>query len=442
MADKSGVGTLVSEQHELATDSLDLFSFPAVEQAQISGRTQTYYLHGTLTDDGPFEFHMPNESNEYTKLDSLRLYGEVEVIKADNTAVAIADEITVLNNFPQTLFKQIEVSLNNVCVNDLSTNTYAYKAYIENHLSYGDDMKKSTLAAREMYYKDIAEGEYVAHLAKAESGAAIRRNLISGKRVRFDMPLHVDFLHVNKYLIPGVEMKIRLQRNDNNFCILAAAAGPKIKFHNLELTVRKITIDPAVSMAIENNLNSKQACYPVAHSKIKTILLNSGTQSHHLAQVFRGKLPRSFIMCMVNAKAYDGDPNSNAFKFQHFNLKNINVFVDGDPIHPKAMEPEWTDTRMLKQYSWFLDNIGLHHKDTVGITLEDFKNNSCFFPYDLSPDLCNAYYSHGTKHGTIDVALSFAQALTENVIVIFYATFDEAVTIDKLRTVTVINNSS
>ena len=116
--------------------------------------------------------------------------------------------------------------------------------------------------------------------------------------------------------------------------------------------------------------------------------------------------------------------------------------MDGDPIHPKAMEPEWTDTRMLKQYSWFLDNIGLHHKDTVGITLEDFKNNSCFFPYDLSPDLCNAYYSHGTKHGTIDVALSFAQALTENVIVIFYATFDEAVTIDKLRTVTVINNSS
>ena len=145
---------------------------------------------------------------------------------------------------------------------------------------------------------------------------------------------------------------------------------------------------------------------------------------------------------MVSSKAFDGAHNANGFKFEHFDLKQLQVFVDGEPIHPKAMEPEWEDNKMIRQYSWFLDNIGLHNKDTVGITLEDFKSNSCFFPYDLSPDLCNAYYSHGTKQGTIDVALSFKTPLKENVTVLFYATFDEAVTIDKLRNVTVISSSS
>ena len=441
MADKSGVGTLVNELHELATDSLDLFTFPSVEQAQISGRTQTYYLHGTLTDTGPFEFHMPNESNEYTKLDSIRLYGEVEVVKADNNALTAGELVSVVNNFPQTLFRQVECTLNNVCVNDLSTNTYAYKAFLENHLSYGNDMKKTTLRSREMYYKD-AEGTLAEQFANAESGVAKRKLEITGKTVRFDMPLHIDFLHTNRYLIPGVEMKIKLQVNDTNFCLITEAAGPKIKFKALELTARKIIVDPAVSASIENALNSKQACYPVAHSKIKTHLLNSGTQSHNLSQVFRGKLPRSFIIGMVSSKAFDGAHNANGFKFEHFDLKQLQVFVDGEPIHPKAMEPEWEDNKMIKQYSWFLDNIGLHNKDTVGITLEDFKSHSCFFPYDLSPDLCNAYYSHGTKQGTIDVSLSFKAPLKENVTVLFYATFDEAVTIDKLRNVTVISSSS
>jgi len=135
MANKSGIGTFVTDEFELATDSLDLFSVPAIDQSQISGRTQTYYLHGHINDSGPYEIIMPNDSNEFTQLDSIRLNGEVEIVKADNSALADADVVSVVNNFPQTLFRQVEIYLNNTVVNDLSTPTYTYKAYLENHLS-------------------------------------------------------------------------------------------------------------------------------------------------------------------------------------------------------------------------------------------------------------------------------------------------------------------
>ena len=438
MANKSGVGTFVNEEFELATDSLDLFSVPSVEQAQISGRTQTYYLHGHINDAGPYEIIMPNDSNEYTQLDSIRLCGEVEVVKADNTDLADADVVSVVNNFPQTLFRQVEVYLNNTCVNDLSTPTYPYKAYLENHLSYDRDVKLTTLRAREMYIADgVGTEESVADAIKlATGGIKLRSVLIKGKKVFFDMKLHIDFLQSRRHLIPGVEMKFKFIRNDDKFSLLAAAAGPKIKIHHLELTARKIVIDPVVANAIETKLSSTPVCYPIAHSKIKNFLLNANTQSQHVAQIYRGKLPRSFIMCMVPAKAYDGDITSNPFVFKHFDLNYFNVFINGDPIHPKAIQPKWDDGSCLKQYSWMLYNIGLHQNASNAITFEDFKSNSVFFPYDLTPDLCNSYYAHGVENGTIDVSLAFKNPIPANVMLLFFATFDEAVVIDKARNVT------
>ena len=37
MTNKSGIGMFVLDEHEMATDALDLFSLPVVERAQIHG---------------------------------------------------------------------------------------------------------------------------------------------------------------------------------------------------------------------------------------------------------------------------------------------------------------------------------------------------------------------------------------------------------------------
>ena len=52
--------------------------------------------------------------------------------------------VTPVNLFPHSLFRQIEVQLNGVQVNDAS-NTYAYRAYLETLLSYGSEAKNSHL---------------------------------------------------------------------------------------------------------------------------------------------------------------------------------------------------------------------------------------------------------------------------------------------------------
>ncbi len=64
------------------------------------------------------------------------------------------------------------------------------------------------------------------------------------------------------------------------------------------------------------------------------------------------------------------------------------------------------------------------------INLEMYKNNTSLFAYDLTPDLCNSYHNHIENSGFINLELQFKTALTENITLIVFATFNKTVKID------------
>jgi ribosomal protein L31 len=68
---------------------------------------------------------------------------------------------------------------------------------------------------------------------------------------------------------------------------------------------------------------------------------------------------------------------------------------------------------------------------------EEFKSNSCFFPFDLSPDLCNSLYLHGWEEGSVDIDIGFKTPCTENLYCLMYASYDEVIEIDKNRSVSI-----
>ena len=386
---------------------------------------------------------MPNDSNEYTVLDRTTIYGEVEVLKAaDNSAIAAGDAVSCVNMFPQALFKQIEVFLNGQSIHDMSTPTYSWKAYLETHCSFDTNIKDTTLAATEMYIKDTLKQETdpATQIAKDGSGIKKRHELITGKRIYFDIIPHIDFLRSTKYLVPGVEIKIKLTRNNDDFPLMhAAAAGTyKIKFHKLQLITRKVTLDPRVSAAIEKSMEKSPCIYSVTQSKITTKLLASGTQTFYLPQIVRGKLPKNFTFGILESEQMESSPKLNPFYFNNRGVNYLNILINGEPVHPIAIAPNFTKGEYLKEYRWSLDNSGLKQDQTNGITMAEFGENSCLWHYDLSPDQCNNYYLHGMESGTIDIHIGFSAALTKNHTLMFYASYDEQVLIDKNRVITTV----
>ena len=379
MTDRLGVGTFIKDEIELGSSNLDLFTLPRPDLTVVHGKTVTYYPITALNDSGPFEFLITNDGNDYTYLPLTRLEGEIEVKKLDGTALGDTKNYLV-NMFPHALFKQIECEVNGVQINDLSTPTYPYKAYIETHLSYSDDAKNTHLRC-EYYEKDTVgkEGK-IDHTE--EDGNKRLTSIFSKmkKSLAFSCVLHLDFFQIYKYLLPGCNIKLKFIRHDDKFALIGDALHTKIHFKNLKISVRKLTIDPEISNSIENTLTKTPAIYPIQPSTIRTFLIHSGLQNERLNHVFRGKMPRSIIISFVNSKGFDGEITNNPFYFRPHGLNKLNVYINGEPLLNREFEPNYDNENAIREYRWFFDNTGSQHEnETNGITYEEFCSNSAFF---------------------------------------------------------------
>lgn len=434
MPDKTGIGTLINDEFELNTNGLDLFSVPRPDNTLIHGKSVAFYPINSITNQGPFEFIIPNDGNDFTQLPYTRVEGCFSVTKPDGAALAATDVVSTCNLFPQALFRQIECELNNTEICDLSTPTYPYKAYIENHLSYGTEAKQTHLAL-EHYEKDVVGEEQTFAMNNARF-AAKQAKLVAGKQY-FNCKLHIDFFQSQRFLIPGVSIKLRFIKNDDNF-IINGTGNILIKIHDLKVVVRRVTLDPSVCESIEKSLEKSPAIYPIVQSKIKNFTINVGIRNERISNIFRGKLPRSVMFAFLPTTAFDGNRANNPFTFANQGINMLNLFINGEPFLPTSFQPNFTTNNYYREYRWFLDNIGIAHDDEGNnIKLEDFKSNSCFFAFDLSPELCNSYHIHTPPQGSMDLVVGFTENTTANLTCLVYASFNEAVSIDKDRNVSI-----
>jgi hypothetical protein len=240
-------------------------------------------------------------------------------------------------------------------------------------------------------------------------------------------------------LIPNIELKLRFIRNEDSFSLIGAEKQVKIKVNKLNLTIRRITVDPSLADRIEHKLSTTPAIYPVTKSQIKTYIISSGRQTERVSQTFRGKLPRNIIIGFVDSRGFDGNIAKNPYKFENFGLNYVQAYINGEPIRPQALQPDFENKSYMTEYRWLLDNLGCYEsKNALDITYKEFGTNSFFLAYDLSPELCNLYHQHGNQSGVFDFDVGFKEALTANVTAIIYGSFHDVVMVDKNRNVTIV----
>lgn len=433
---KAGVGTFVTEDHELASSGLALFDAPTVDTSLIYGKYLTVYPSSVLNDMGPHDFIIPSDGQEFTDLPYTRLEGCIEITKLDGSKVADADLNAYVNLLPHSLFKQIECSINGVQIADLSAPTAAYKAAIETILSFPNAAKETTLQL-EHFSKDTLGKEN--DFTLGTDSFKKRHAIVKNGKIYFSMILHLDFFQSHKFLLPKCEIKLKFIRNEDNFSLLGATAITKIKIHELKLLVRRITVDPDIVTKIESRLSKTPAIYPVAMSKIKNYIINKNSKTERISNIFRGILPRSIIVTFVKSDAYNGVISSNPFVFEHFKLNYFQAYINGEPLLTEVFQPNFSKNKFTREYRWFMDNLGwAHDRDSNGVTMEEYKTNTFFLPFDLSPDLSNGATLTQPKDGSLDFLVSFEEALPQNINMLVFATFNEAVIIDHLRNVTLV----
>ena len=132
-------------------------------------------------------------------------------------------------------------------------------------------------------------------------------------------PIHADLFAQNNVLLPGVEVRLKLHRSKDAFCLTMKVANPDYRVRILDavLYVRKLTCSD-------------------------THVLPTGTQDMQRDNVFLGELPKRLVLCLVNTASFNGSYVKNPFRFQPFGVNYVALHVDEKQYPATPLTPNFT----------------------------------------------------------------------------------------------------
>ncbi|XP_031355183.1 uncharacterized protein F54H12.2-like [Photinus pyralis] len=389
------------------------------------------------------QFVIPGSGNDYLDLSHTMLYITARIVKQDDSILGVGDVVGPANNWLHTLYSQVEICLNQKLVSP-PNNTYAYRAYIETLLNYGLEAKTSHLGCS-LWHNDTPKK--MDTLTADNVGFTIRQAAAAeSNMIEMIGHVHADLFNQEKFLINGVEMKVKFVRSRDSFNLMAGAGATyKVKIVDANLLVRRMKINPTILLAHTKALETSAAKYPITRTDVKVLTIPTGIQRKSLDNVFLGQLPKRCIIGFVSNKAFNGDYASNPFNFQNYKINYMSLYIDGQQIPSKPLQPDFTRAGLyVRAYHTLFSGTGIHFlNEGNNISRLDYPHGYCLTTFDLTPDLSANATTHWNlvRNGSLRIEVGFQDALTETVNCLVYAEFDNVIEIDKHRNVNADFNS-
>ena len=453
-----GIGGLAISKDEVASSAFDLFAPIEIENSITKASKVVTRPISSSNSRGPFKFLFPADPEKWTDCESLRLSGRVKIRRFEAGALKDFDnavkEVSTVNNFYQSLFSSVICTVNGVEITDPSGNWYPYKAYLETLLSYSQSTKDGRLSSLCYYTDDAGQFDNIGTVGSNQEtlttsnneGYSHRLNFFSKSKWRhFNIPIHSDICTLRKYLAPNTKLEFEFQRSPDRFSLLTPLAEDSVAIviENLALSMTRYTPAVSINNFYQNKLNKlKRQVLPIDRSLIKTYTVQSGQSDLSHYNIMSGhQLPEQIIIGMVNQTAHTGSLTENPFNFQHFNISEASIVVNGihEPAEPYKMNIPAGD--YIDLYTDFLLNTGIGNEDRdFGINQADYTGGCFLIVFDRSKEKCNRFHRHPHDSGTIDVNIRSRENLTSTVTVVIYATYSSEIVMDNMNTVELVKN--
>lgn len=424
----------VANHDSIAVKSeLDLFTVKPVQTAIESG----YYHEArpvSILDNGtgPIEFVI-TPSEEYIDLSRTQIELKVKITTSENAALGVAHTVVPVNCFLGSLFDHVSIELNGKTVTPPS-NKYCYRSYIEKLLNYSTEAKNTHLASSLFVQDQAGQMNNV-----AGTGFVKRKSFIKNGVVELSDFIHSELCGQDKLLPSGVGIRFKFYRNKNEFSLMkteADAANYKISIEDAVLLIRKVKINPSISIAHEKALGKANARFPINRVDVKTITLPANIQSRNIDNIVIGQMPKRVYVAFVKSTAFNSSGTLNPYNFEHFNHTNVTISTDNN-TQIRTIRSDFEKGLYLASYLSLFSSSGTYFADSGNsITRSDYPNGFALLGFDLTEDL-SASDNHQSipRQGSLRLDLTFANPLEESITVILYAEFDNIIEIDRDRNI-------
>ena len=429
-----------SESQECTKSELDLFSMPPTQVSLEKGHWIDHQPVSSVTESGPITFLSPG-TEDYIDLSKTILVVRAKVTKADGADLDAGEKVGVVNNFLHSLFKQVDIYLKEKQVTQ-AMGTYSYRSYLETLLNYGPSAKKSQLTAA-LFYKDTAGKMEVADPTAVDGNKGLKARYQFSKTsgvIELAGPIFCDVFFTERLLLSFVDLKVVLNRNGHEFCLMSSVddADYRVKLTEAYLKIRKVKVNPSITMAHEIALKKGPAIYPIRRVECKSFIIPAGNPSLVKDNVFSGLVPKTFVFGLVESEAFNGAYKKNPYNFQHFNMSSVALSVNGEAIPFKPIQLSFgANKRFIEAFSTLFSGTGkMYYNMGNDISRDEFSNGNAIFAFDLTADMCGSSPHFSTvQRGNLTVDIKFSTAPAAAVSIVCYGEFENLIQIDAERNV-------
>ncbi|KAF4528942.1 hypothetical protein B566_EDAN017147 [Ephemera danica] len=385
---------------ECTKAELDHFGLLPTPTSIEQGEWKRYKPMASISSDAPLEFHVTGSSEEYTDVSKTR--------GSDRRYQAVP-----VNNFMHSMFSEVGVYLNQKLITS-NTNLYLYRAYMHMLLNYNESAK-STQCQCALWYPDTA-GQFDT-LGATNAGYA-SKTALTEKSIVVQMMYRLvsDIFLQQRYIPNGVDIVIKLSPAKPSFCLMSATADVRFTILDATLNCRKVKLNPSVLLGHTSALQKQD----------KTV-----------SSPYLGQIPVRIIVFFVSNTALNENGKHNPSNFNHFDLCELSLHVDGRQIPSAPLQPNHEDGQYIEAYLSTFTGTGLMFKDDGHcISRAAYPNGYCLYAFNLTSHL-SANDCHWTlrKSGAVNIEVRFKKALPQAVNLVTFAEFQNLIQIDKQRNV-------
>ena len=416
---------------ECSSSSLEFFSETPIQNEITDGRYQKIAPETGITPNSKQIDFTVTGKTEVLDLNNTFIETTFRLLTGAGAALPGGTEASAINYIGSTMWQQIKLSLGGQWV--ATATDQPYRAMLETLSTMGKGSIRTWLQAAGWYTDTAGKHD---DKSDANVGFKLRKGLAAGgNTVTVYSRIHCDLFNQDKYLIPGVPVRLSLTRHSDDFCIMAATddADVKIEIVDVNLHVYKLELIGSKLTETTRLLQSNDAKYNYSAMQLYTSTEAKGPLSAVIHPQFAtDDIPTRILVAMVSNDAFNGKKSKNPFNFQTFNIKSINILLDGKSIHGSPQEFNPAKSVYDAGY-WALQQATgyMFKNEGLSISKEEYANGNFIMAYNLSPTQCDGSYRDPIKTGKLSIDLKFNEALPHTINILVLAEFERLMTINK-----------